>query len=79
MGNLVFLYDTSNNLSRDDNGHRPQRVCHYQTQTCTKFKLQIHPQPAAGFNLKKKTHPQRVLTITKPAMVSDKFFVDFRI
>ena len=40
---------------------------------------QTHPQPAAGFNFFLKTHPQQVLTITKPAMVSGGFFAGFRI
>ena len=40
---------------------------------------QTHLQPAAGFNFFTKTHLQRVLTITKPAMVSGGFFAGFRI
>ena len=35
--------------SRDGNGHCPQRVCHYQTQTCTKFKLPNPPATPSGF------------------------------
>ena len=34
---------------RDGNGHRPQRVCHYQTQTRTKFKLPNPPATRSGF------------------------------
>ena len=37
---------------------KPARNLNYQT----------HPQPAPGFNFFKKTHPQQILTITKPAM-----------
>ena len=40
---------------------------------------QTHQQPATDFNFFLKTHPQRVLTITKPAMVPDGFFAGFRI
>ena len=34
---------------RDGNGHRPQRVCYYQTQTHTKFKLPNPPATRSGF------------------------------
>ena len=34
---------------RDGNGHRPQRVCHYQTQTSAKFKLLNPPATRSGF------------------------------
>ena len=43
------------------------------------FNYQTHPQPAAGFKFFKKIHPQRVLTITKPVIVSGAFFAGFYI
>ncbi|KAH9734692.1 hypothetical protein KPL71_017458 [Citrus sinensis] len=39
----------SQTQTRDGNGHRPQRVCHYQTQTRTKFKLPNPPATRSGF------------------------------
>ena len=58
---------------------KPAQNLNYQTQTRTKFKLPNPPATRRGFNFFKKIHPQRVLTITKPAMVSGGFFAGFRI